>query len=183
MSHHRLDPRRATIAAATVAGLLGLVVVPAHAQAPTNAAPRIDGPTLLTTDVNKPVKLDAGLSDDGVVRDPDITVTVTGGTLDLADQPGLTITGDKTNAVTAAGPVAALDRALDKSVVTPTGALRARSHCTSQLVMASSRRRPTSTLTSVAVASPTFSSSRSAASRCRPARRSPHSTSDLTVLS
>ena len=118
MSHLRLDGQRTALAATTVAGLFGVAVVPASAQVP-NVAPRIDGPTLLTTDINKPIKLDAGLGDDGVGRDPDLTITVTGGTLNLADQPGLTFTGDKTNAVTASGPVAALDKALERAVVTP----------------------------------------------------------------
>lgn len=98
----------------------GALITPGAVNGATNAPPRFDGTVLRTTDVDTPLALAVTLSDDGVASDPTVTVTVSGGTLDVTPAAGLTVTGDATAALTLSGPVDVVSTALRTASVVPT---------------------------------------------------------------
>ncbi len=97
----------------------GALITPGAANGTTNLPPRFDGTVLRTTDVDTPVDLEVSLSDDGVLVDPAVTVTVSGGTLDVVPAADLAVTGDGTAALTLSGPVEVVSTALRTATVVP----------------------------------------------------------------
>ena len=91
----------------------------------TNNAPAITAPATAVTPVNTAFNFAATVS----VADPDsgtadvqVTLTATNGTATLSGTAGLVVAGNGTAAVTATGPVAAMNTALTGLLFTPTAA-------------------------------------------------------------